>query len=77
MLVKIHVGKPSARLAESDSGGAVSPKIIAAAVIAGSSSMLSAMPIRPIPIVPTTVHELPMEAETTVQISAVGRNGLD
>ena len=33
--------------------------------------MFAAMPMRPMPIVPTTVHELPMENATTPQISAV------
>mgnify|MGYP001138012202 FL=1 len=42
----------------------------APAVIAGLSSMLIAIPIRPIPIVPPTVHELPMLKAATAQIRA-------
>ena len=44
--------------------------MMAPAVIAGSSSMFAEMPIRPMPIVPTTVQELPIPNETTAQIAA-------
>ena len=37
--------------------------------MAGSSPMLAAMPMKPTPMVPTTVHELPMLAATTAQIA--------
>ena len=37
--------------------------MIAPAAIAGLSSMFAAMPMKPMPIVPTTVHELPMLAD--------------
>ncbi len=43
--------------------------MIAAAAIPGFRSMFSAMPISPMPIVPTTVHELPMLAAITAQIT--------
>ncbi len=43
--------------------------MIAAAEIPGSRPMFCEMPIRPMPTVPTTVHELPMLAETIAQIS--------
>jgi hypothetical protein len=39
-------------------------------VIAGFISMFWEMPMRPTPIVPTTVQEVPMLAETTAQIRA-------
>jgi len=63
----------AARFAESESGDDLSPKyapeITAPAAMAGSSPMLAAMPMKPTPIVPTTVHELPMLAATTAQIA--------
>ena len=37
--------------------------------MAGLRSMLTAMPMKPTPIVPTTVQELPMLAATTAQIA--------
>ncbi len=43
----------------------------APAVTAGLSSMLTAMPTRPMPIVAATVQELPMLKATMPQISAV------
>ena len=44
--------------------------MIAAAVIAGLRPMFKAMPIRPIPMVPTTVQELPMLNEMTAHSAA-------
>jgi hypothetical protein len=43
--------------------------MIAPAVIASDRSMLAAMPMRPMPIVPATVQELPIARATTAQIS--------
>ena len=37
--------------------------------MAGLSPMLTAMPMKPTPIVPTTVHELPMLTATMPQIA--------
>src|SRR4051812_18214557 len=63
-----------ARLTVSESGEALSPKyapeITAPAVIAGDRPMFAAIPIRPMPIVPTTVQELPMQIATTAHRSA-------
>ena len=42
----------------------------APAVIAGSRFMALDMPMRPIPTVPTTVHELPMPNEIAAVIAA-------
>ncbi len=45
--------------------------MIAPAVIAGDRPIVAATPISPMPIVPATVHELPMASATAAQISAV------
>ena len=37
--------------------------------MAGLRSMLTAMPMKPTPMVPTTVHELPMLAATMALIA--------
>ena len=42
--------------------------MIAPAVIAGSRPIFWATPIRPMPMVPATVQELPIETATTAQI---------
>src|SRR5882757_6050675 len=64
-----------ARFTVSDSGDVLSPKyapeMTAPAVIAGDNPMLVATPINPMPIVPATVHELPIPTATPAQISAV------
>ena len=43
----------------------------APAVIAGETSSMVAMPMRPTPIVPAVVHELPMLRATTPQMIAL------
>ena len=43
--------------------------MMAPAAIAGLSSMLTAMPMKPTPMVPTTVQELPMLNATTALIA--------
>ena len=42
--------------------------MMAPAVSAGSRPIFAAMPIRPMPTVPATVHELPIETAITAQI---------
>ena len=42
--------------------------MIAPAVIAGSSPIFCATPIRPMPMVPATVQELPIDTATIAQI---------
>ena len=63
----------AARLAESESGEHVSPKyapeMIAPAAMAGFNPMFAAIPMKPMPIVPTTVHELPMLIATMAEMA--------
>ena len=47
--------------------------MIAPAVIAGSSPRPAATPIRPMPRVPATVHELPMDSAVSAQIRQLVR----
>ena len=66
----------AAKLVVSDKGDNLSPKyapeIIAPAVIASETSRTVAIPIRPIPSVPATVHELqilsPRNAQTRQEV---------
>src|SRR5262245_27075948 len=76
-LIWLKISDPAAataRLAVSESGDALSPKyepeMTAPAVIASDRSILAAMPISPMPMVPTTVQELPIARAMTAQISA-------
>ena len=43
--------------------------MIAPAAMAGFNPMFAAMPMNPMPIVPTTVHELPMLIATMAEIA--------
>lgn len=49
------------------------PEMTAPAVMAVDTPSISAMPIRPTPIVPAVVQELPIDRATTPQISAEAR----
>ena len=64
-----------ARLSVSDKGDVRSPKkapeTIAPAVISGDMPRLAATPIRPTPIVPITVQELPTAMATRAQMISV------
>ena len=62
---------PEARLVVSDKGDSLSPKyapeIMAPALIARDISIAAAIPIKPMPRVPATVHELPILNPTKAQ----------
>ena len=61
------------RIVVSDSGESLSPRyapeMTAPAVIAGDTPSMVAMPMRPTPIVPAVVHELPIDIAMMPQIS--------